>query len=389
MKKILTVLPILGMFFLSCDKDEVYVDETTNESENVAIRNSGFHMETIDNGLDGQILFFDSAESYNNVQQDLFNQTQAYLDGYQPQIPTELNDDQLEEYLNNIGYNEDIIYEGFEQSIGFNSFRVKLNNDIDVWLESQTNQEMMINEENDPDNNTLVLESDRTLYNMGGEVVVLDSLQNPVIYKAFDWGHLIIKDFDTDILKAINVQNIKSFEQIQSQFGELSSIEMKKDFIDASTPAQCITDNVKSKKHVFSQNGQHNVKSIIKKRNTPFTSSHEYDRLLIKTKGYLWKRGEWRNRKVWLVSGFTSKRNQADQDITWWLNFCDGAPHNTKLFQAKSKCVKKYEYEYYIPGNVAIKDNTIYAYHGQGTFSFTVDFYGTKNSGHEVYRITN
>lgn len=91
---------------------------------------------------------------------------------------------------------------------------------------------------------------------MGGEVVVLDSLQNPIIYKAFDWGHLIIKDFDTDILKAINVQNLKSLDQIQSQFGGLSNIKIKKDFIDASTPKPCITDNVKSKRHIFSPNGQ-------------------------------------------------------------------------------------------------------------------------------------
>src|SRR5690606_15310333 len=256
MKKILTVLPILGMFFLSCDKDEVYVDETANDSKKVAAINSGFHMETIDNGLDGQILFFDSAESYNSVQEDLFNRTQAYLDGYQLQIPTELNDDQLEKYLNGISYNEDITYEGYEQSIGFNSFRVKLNNDMDIWLNSQTNHEMMINEEDDPDNNTLVLESDRTLYNMGGEVVVLDSLQNPIIYKAFDWGHLIIKDFDTDILKTINVENLQSLDQIQTQFGGLSNVIIKGEFVN--TPKPCITDNVNSKRHIFSPNGQHN-----------------------------------------------------------------------------------------------------------------------------------
>ena len=170
---------------------------------------SGYHLETIDNGLDGQILFFDSAEAYYNVQENLFNQPNAYIDSYQDQIPTYLNDDQLEEYLNGINYNEDAIYEGFEQSLGFNSFRVKLTNDIDLWLDIQTNPDMMINEENDPDNNTLVLESDRALYNMGGEVVVLDSLQNPIIYKAFDWGHLAVENFDTDVVKIINTTKIK------------------------------------------------------------------------------------------------------------------------------------------------------------------------------------
>lgn len=391
MKKVLAILPVLGMFFLSCDKDEVYESETTDNTKKVVARNSGFHMETIDNGLDGQILFFDSAESYNSVQEDLFNQTHAYLDGYQPQIPTELNDDQLEAFLNSINYNEDIIYEGFEQSIGFNSFRVKLNNDIDQWLDMQTNQEMIINEENDPDNNTLVLESDRTLYNMGGEVVVLDSLQNPIIYKAFDWGHLIIKDFDTDILKAINVQNIKSLDQIQTQFGDLSNIKIKKDFIDASAPAPCMTDNIKDKKHVYSTTGQNNVKSIIKNRNTPFSNSGEHDRLIIKTLGYKWKNGKWRNRELWLVNGFTSKRNQANQTLTWWRYFCDNASHvNTHQYIARSKCVRKFEYDGGSPGNnVAWKNNSIYAYHGEGTFTFTVDFYGSKNSGHEVYRITN
>lgn len=388
MKKILTVLPILGMFFLSCNKDEITENETYDNPKSFASRNSGFHIETIDNGLDGQILFFDSAESYRNVQEDLFNQTQAYLDGYQPQIPTDLNDDDLEAYLNGIGYNEDFIYEQFEQSIGFNSFRVKLNNDIDAWLETQTNPEMMVNEENDPDNNTLVLESDRALYNMGGEVVVLDSLQNPIILKAFDWGHLIIKDFDTNILKTINNESIKSLGQIQARFGGLSNVVIKGEIVPTEKP--CQQDNIKNKKHVFSANGQHNVKSIIKNRNAPLDSSGQHDRLIIKTKGYLWKNGQWRNRAVWLVNGFTSKRNQANQPITWMMNYCESSNVNTYTYLTKTKCVRKFEYPAGGPyGNIAYTDNSIYAYQSQGTFSFTVDFFGSENSGHEVYRITN
>ena len=383
MKKVLTVLPIVGMFFLSCDKDEVYVDETANGSKKVAARNSGFHMETIDNGLDGQILFFDSAESYESVQEDLFNQTQAYLDGYQPQIPSDLDDDQLEEYLNGIGYNEDIIYEGFEQSIGFNSFRVKLNNDIDVWLDSQTNYEMMINEENDPDNNTLVLESDRTLYNMGGEVVVLDSLQNPIIYKAFDWGHLVVENFDTDVIKIINIENLKTSEEIQSRFLGKSNITFKSD--NPIPSGNCSQGNIKNKQHFYSPTHQHNVKSIIKNRKAIFPGNGSQDRLIIKTKGYLWKNGGWKNKPVWLVSGFTSKKFQGNHSITWWNSGCAGTGQ-TQLFPAKTKCVMKYEYDGGNPkgSNIVYLDNTLYAYHGQGTFTFTVDFY----AGHESYTIT-
>src|SRR5690554_1131221 len=335
MKKILFVLPIFGMLFTSCEKDENIEDVKESQSQQKSLMMSGFHLETIDNGLDGQILFFDSAEAYYNVQENLFNQSNAYIDSYQDQIPTDLNDDQLEEYLNGINYNEDAIYEGFEQSLGFNSFRVKLNNDIDLWLDIQTNPDMMINEENDPDNNTLVLESDRALYNMGGEVVVLDSLQNPVIYKAFDWGHLAVENFDTDVVKIINTENLKTIEDVQLRFIGKSNIKFKLDVSNIETP--CQKSGIKNKQHFYSPNNKHNVKSIIKKRETPFDSSGKHDHLLIKTKGYLWKRGKWRNRAVWLVAGFTSKRNQHDLPISWWIDQCS-SDAKTQLYKARTKC---------------------------------------------------
>lgn len=378
---------LLSAGLYSCNNDDPIENETVDNSKKAFAKNSGFHLEKIDNGLDGQILFFDSAEAYINVQENLVNKTNAYLDSYQERIPRDVNDDKLEEYLNGIGYNEDIIYEEFEKSIGFNSFRTKLNNDIEKWLDRQTNPER-INEEGDPDSNTLVLESDRALYNVGGEVVVLDSLKNPVIYKAFDWGHLVVEKFDTDIIKTINVENLKTLDQVKSKFTGKSHIKFKIDFTEVEKP--CMTDNVKDKKHVYSANGQHNVKSIIKNRKTPFDNSGKHDRLIIKTKGYKWKRGKWRNRAVWLVNGFTSKRNQHNLPITWWMNFCDSGSSNTKKYELKPKCVRKFEYNGGGPmGNIAYKDNSIYAFHGEGTFTFTVDFYGTKNSGHEVHRITN
>lgn len=383
MKKNLFVLPIFGMLFTSCEKDENIEDLKEPQSQQKSLMMSGFHLETIDNGSDGQILFFDSAEAYYNVQENLFNQPNAYIDSYQDQIPTDLNDDQLEEYLNGINYNEDAIYEGFEQSLGFNSFRVKLNNDIDLWLDIQTNPDMMINEENDPDNNTLVLESDRALYNMGGEVVVLDSLQNPVIYKAFDWGHLAVENFDTDVIKIINTENLKTIEDIQLRFTGKSNIKFK---IDNPFPVgNCSQGNIKNKQHFYSPNNKHNVKSIIKNKKALFPGNGYPDRLIIKTKGYLWKRGKWRNRAVWLVSGFTSKKNQGNHSITWWNTGCTGTGQ-TQLFPARTKCVAKYEYDGGNPkgSNIVYIDNTLYAYHGQGTFTFTVDFY----PGHEAYTIT-
>src|SRR5690554_3657780 len=251
MKKILFVLPIFGMLFTSCEKDENIEDLKEPQSQQKSLMMSGFHLETIDNGSDGQILFFDSAEAYYNVQENLFNQPNAYIDSYQDQIPTYLNDDQLEEYLNDINYNEDAIYEGFEQSLGFNSFRV--------------------------------------------------------------------------------------------------------------------------------------VKSIIKNKKALFPGNGFPDRLIIKTKGYLWKRGKWRNRAVWLVSGFTSKKNQGNHSITWWNTGCTGTGQ-TQLFPARTKCVAKYEYDGGNPkgSNIVYIDNTLYAYHGQGTFTFTVDFY----PDHEAYTIT-
>lgn len=386
MRKLLFTLPILGMFFLSCENDHLN-DNLENDSQNYLAKNSGFYLDKIDNGLDGQILVFDSAESYRTIQEDLYNQTQLYMDRFQPMIPKDIDDDQLEVFLNNNNYNEDIIYENFEKNIGFNSFRLKLNKDISSWMEIQSNPLMMVDEENDPDNNTLVLESDRVLYNMRGEVIVLDSLKNPIIYKAFDWGHLAVDISDVEIIKEINISRITKIEDINSIIKGNSKIKVIRDKVDYISA--CTSDNIKSMKHVFSSNGQHNVKSIIKNRKTPFDSSGKFDRLLIKTKGYLWKKGKWKHKSVWLVSGFTSKRNIPNLPISWWKYICDSGDKYTRDYPAKTKCALKFEYNGGPIDNVAWKDNTIYAYHGQGTFTFTVDFYGTQNSGHETYQITN
>lgn len=384
MKKLFLLLFASAICF-SCEKDE----ENENKSKlygKTLSENSAFSLESIDNGLDGQILMFNSADAYYSVQEKLFNETESYTEGYQSRIPRDLSDDRLEIYLKNIGYNEDIVYEEFEKSVGFNSFRAKLNKDEDLWLDKQINPKLM-DDVGDPDDNTLVLESDRTLYNEGGEVIVLDSLKKPLIYKAFDWGHLVIEDFDTKILKEINVGGLKTIESIKTKFPGKTNIKFLPDNMDYASDGFCQYEGIKSKKHVYSPNGLHNVKSIIKKRVAVFGWGN-HDRLLIKTKGYLWKRGKWRHRSVWLVSGFTSKKDQPNLPITWYEYACDGAKHS-KTFKAKTKCALKYEYESGPYGQVAIKDNTVYAYHGQGTFTFTVDFFGTKNTGHEVYTITN
>lgn len=202
------------------------------------------------------------------------------------------------------------------------------------------------------------------------------------------WGHLVVEKFDTDVIKAINVENLKSLEVITAKFKGKSHIKFQVDFSDYETP--CRTGSFKNKKHVYPPTGQQNVKSIIKNRKAPFNASGTDDRFLIKTKGYRWKRGKWRNRKVWLVNGYTSKRNQANLPITWWKYSCgDASNGSTKKYEAKTLCVKKFEYSGGGPyGNTAFKDNSIYAYHGEGAFTFTVDFFGTNNSGHEVHIIT-
>src|SRR5690554_6369067 len=80
---------------------------------------------------------------------------------------------------------------------------------MDDWLSTQTNPEMIVDEENDADNHPLVLEVHRTLFNAGGEIIVPDIVGAPVIYKMFEWGSLQITGLDTTILKSINISTIK------------------------------------------------------------------------------------------------------------------------------------------------------------------------------------
>lgn len=369
MKRISIIL-FSSVLLWSCHDDNTF-SETENNSARSSAR-EGFKLSNIDNGLDGQILIFDSADAYSTLQLQLESEANSYSAGFQSKIPKDIDQDSIETYFNQINFNEDFIYQNFEETIGFNSFRLELNKQDEVWLENQFDKSK-INEIGDPDNNTLILESDRTLYNTGGEVIVLDSLQNPIIYKAFDWGHLIIENFDTAILKEINLSRLKNLEEIKTKFGGQSNVKFQPDLVYyPSLP--CKSDNINKKQHVYSPNGRNNVKSIIKKRVAPFERDTK-SRLVIKSKAYQWKKNKWKHTPLWMDIGFTSSNSQANLPVSFFHYNCSGTPF-TMTYLVNSFCGYKFTYNGGPYGPIAITDNSVYAYHGEGQFRFTVDFYG-------------
>lgn len=386
MKKFIIVLNLVVPLLILSSCSENHIEETTDKSQTMSLKSigglKGVSLMKIDNGLDGQILMFDSSEDFIRIQDDLYNSSELYDDEISKLIPEGLTEEEEEEFLERIGYNEDKVYEEFEDALGgFNSLRKKINVDAEIWLDKQTGD--YLDEEGDPDNNPLVLEAERALYNQGNEVIVKDSLGNPIIYKLFDWGHVEIKDLNFKTLTDINTFGLYTPEKLK---GNLILDSTVYDFFPIkNTPLPCITERRVLKKHYYSSAGQ-NTKAIVKLAVPPFNK--KAGRLVAKTKGYVKKKGKWKNRRTNITIGITGKASQKNIDGKVYIGGCEVSPFVIKK-NARTKKKKKIDTQTGTFGSyLYVKKGKIYAYHEQGNFKFTVDFYGTSAQDNSFYEIS-
>jgi len=364
----------------ACSNDEISNTEQENNSDVANKIGESIYKMNIDNGLDGDILVFENESVFNQIEDNLFDNTQSYIQSVMDGMPEGLSEEEQDDYLESIGFDEDKFYIQFEDSFNFNSLRKDLNIKIDDWLSTQTNPEMIVDEENDPDNHPLVLEVHRTLFNAGGEIIVLDTVGAPVIYKMFEWGSLKITGLDTSILKSINISKIKDYTSVIELVSNNPNYIIESPAVPNDGP--CASHNINHKKHNYSSTGTL-VKSFTKQMVIPFTSGKQ---LVAKTVGYRYssKRGYYRI-KLWLVTGITGSKSAPNVDAELHV---DGCHHPFRLdhVAASSLKVRKHERRYKNYYYIYLKNNKVYSYHGQGSFVFTKDFYPPN---HEIHVISN
>lgn len=371
---------LLSAGLYSCNNDDVAKQtEQSNKELNVAHREGeSVYKMTIDNGLDGDVLVFKDEATYNKIEDELYDNTKSYITSVMDRMPEGLTDEEQDRYLDSNGFDEDKLYKEFENRLNFSSLRKDLNVKIDNWLSLQTNPEMIVDEENDPDNHPLVLEVHRTLFNTGGEIIVLNNEQKPVLYKMFDWGSIEITNLDTSILKEININKIKDYSAISNLVAHNTNYKIN---FTIPSDSYCAT-SINHKKHNYSATGRL-VKSFTKQMVIPFTS---YKQLVAKTVGYRYsKRKGYYRIALWLQVGITGSKSAPNVNAELHVNGCHN-PFRLDHVPATSLKVRKHDCRYKNYDYVYLKNNKVYSYHGEGQFVFTKDFFPPN---HEIYAISN
>lgn len=358
---------LLSAGLYSCNNDDVA--EVAEQTTETPVANRSFESAVssmhIDNGLPtvstNNILVFESRELLESVFNQMINDYDQYNENLDQQIPEDLTDDDLENYIVENNLDENNTLNNFENNLNFKSLRQIINEKEAIWLETQ-GEVWDIN--TDPDNHFIVSDFERTLLNEGSELIIKDSERRPVIFKYFEWGHIEISDLNTEILKEINQGNINNPQVLENMAASKSALKIfwkNKDGLITSSGCR------KSGKKVnYYYYGGKQIKG--------FTSQNQgiFDNTLVaKTKGYQWKRGQWRNRKLWVHAG-VSGLNRGDWKVNHnCVDVIDGS--------ADWKDLKRYKIEYRLPNpnpiSMYVTNNSVYSYHSEGGVSFFVDFY--------------
>lgn len=358
---------ILSFGLYACSNDDVTQETEQNPQTQVV----GKSLETavssmrIDNGLtslsENNILVFESKETLEEVFNQIIQEYDQYNENLDKQIPEDLVDDELEDFIVKNNLDEDYTLNDFEKNLGFKSLRKVINEAEAIWLD---NQGEVMNIDTDPDNHFIISDFERTLLNEGSELIIKNNEKEPIIFKYFEWGHIEISDLNTDLLKEINTGNIRNPETLEALAQSKSFLEVFRKNKDGNIISSCRKSGKKVDYHYF--NGKQ-IKS--------FTSQNQgiFDRTLVaKTKGYQWKKGKWKNKKIWIHAGI-SGLNRGDWKIS---NNCGADFPGSAVWKDK----KRYKLEYRLPNNpyltdITVKNNGVYSYHSEGGTSFFVDFY--------------
>ena len=301
MKKINFITIGLLMLFVSCSNDLLVENDslqlTAKSSTYMDVEaiyfDNGVHIE---HGCAYNMLVFDDFAHYMTVLEYLEDAVEAHEDDFVEQN-IYLDEDELNDYeheledMNQFHYLQPLI--DFEDILKFCSLRNKIEIAEIAWLATQTDSTAM-DFTNDPDNFynfAGIGDEERTLLNEQAEVIVGEYL-----YKFYDGGFIYIPVNDpdiTDILIGLNSGELEPDGSFSEQYPQAVVVP---DPPQNSGGAGCDTHHNKTKYTVVVNN---QIKMKAKVKTGPFNHT-----AISITRGYKWKNGQWKNRRLNIAAGF-------------------------------------------------------------------------------------
>lgn len=301
MKKINFITIGLLMLFVSCSNDLLVENDslqlTAKSSTYMDVEaiyfDNGVHIE---HGCAYNMLVFDDFAHYMTVLEYLEDAVEAHEDDFVEQN-IYLDEDELNDYEHDLEaagefhYLQPLI--DFEDILRFCSLRNKIEIAEIAWLATQTDSTAM-DFTNDPDNFynfAGIGDEERTLLNEQAEVIVGEYL-----YKFYDGGFIYIPVNDpdiTDILIGLNSGELEPDGSFSEQYPQAVVVP---DPPQNGGGGGCATHHNKTKYTVVGNN-QIKMKAHI---GVGFINH----KTISTTRGYKWKNGQWKNRRLNISAGF-------------------------------------------------------------------------------------
>lgn len=203
-----------------------------------------------------QLLVFPDKETFISTVNELERQVEELDDAYN-EFYKELNEEEINAKMLEIGFNEELPLLEFLKEIGFNSLYNQLVKEEEEWLKQDE-----LDFANDPDDHFIDGDNYRALFNTDGEVKVGES-----IYKITPDGYFQIVDGDIESLKLLEDISIgrltlpKNIIFVGDEYGSDSRINS----------SDCKTSKAKSDKRT---SGNRRIKWKVKHA-TPFLGSRQ------------------------------------------------------------------------------------------------------------------
>jgi len=285
----------------SCETEEIGENSQT-ETFNDQAQPTGIYAMSIENGIskkcNNNILVFPDLETFRQTAQQLDDEWEAAIDAVNTGIDPKMSDEDYQDYLDAIGFNENQPYIDFEEAYQFCSLRKDILEKEMVWLSQQG--EGKWDAAKDPDNH-YIWDEERPLLNPQSEVIIKDSIGDDIIYKFFEGGYITITNNDYAELREFNLNGLPSnpdnsrfhpygIDYDSSEFGDLVAWSNFPDFPQSGGDDPHCTEDKRHEKY-FSTGSKTKIKAVDKFRSTAkfFTQN----KIKAKTKYYRKKLLGW------------------------------------------------------------------------------------------------
>lgn len=318
------------------------------------------------------ILIFPTWDKYWETIDALDQMIEDECDAFDATVPSNTSDDDYDALANAVGFDEDNVLLSFEEDLGFCSLRTKLLLLENDWLDQQGSGEW--DASTDPDNHFIDDDTERAILSHDAEVIIGDIQRGYVYYKFLD-----------DVGNWIEVHNSDFDAMAQVSNGNIPTNNPNVIVVTPEREEGSSTCKDKVKEVKYQALGDNRIKRISKVRpafgtNYSTNSSVQPSKIKVKTKGYKWKNGKWRNRRTWVAAGIN-----AEISSNHGLRYID-CIHESEIYKFKEKRRRKAKVKSttttYIAvigvpqrNNNELQDNKLYSYHKQGVIIVNKDFY--------------